>query len=98
MAEQQTTSSSSALQGVEYEGGDFAAMLNKEFKPKSTEAKSAVESAVLTLAQQALAQTQLIGSDVVLSIEAMIAELDKKLSEQINQVMHHPDFQQVESA
>ena len=59
-----TQAEGSALKGVEYEGGDFASLLNKEFKPKSDEAKSAVESAVLTLAQQALAQTKLIGSDV----------------------------------
>ena len=96
MAETQVQDS--ALKGVEYEGGDFASLLNKEFKPKSDEAKSAVESAILTLAQQALAQTQLIGSDVVASIEAMIAELDSKLSAQINQIMHHADFQQIESA
>ena len=94
----ETQAQDSALKGVEYEGGDFASLLNKEFKPKSDEAKSAVESAILTLAQQALAQTQLIGSDVVASIEAMIAELDGKLSAQINQIMHHADFQQIESA
>ena len=96
MAEAQNQSS--ALQGVEYQGGDFASLLKKEFKPKSDEAKSAVEAAVLTLAQQALSKTQLIGSDVVMSIEAMIAEIDKKLSDQINQIMHHPEFQQLESA
>ena len=96
MADAQTQST--ALGGVEFQGGDFASLLNKEFKPKSDEAKTAVESAVLTLAQQALANTQLIGSDVVASIEAMIAQLDKKLSEQINAVMHHADFQQIESA
>jgi type VI secretion system protein ImpC len=96
MADAQTQTS--ALQGVEFQGGDFAALLDKEFKPKSDEAKTAVEAAVLTLAQQALAQTQLIGSDVVRSIESMIAELDKKLTEQINLVLHHADFQQIESA
>ena len=89
---------SSALTGVEFQGGDFASLLNKEFKPKSDEAKSAVEAAVLTLAQQALSKTQLVGSDVVASIEAMIAELDEKLSSQVNQIMHHADFQQIESA
>lgn len=94
----ETQAQDSALKGVEYEGGDFASLLNKEFKPKSDEAKSAVESAILTLAQQALAQTKLVGSDVVASIEAMIAELDAKLSSQINQIMHHADFQQIESA
>lgn len=91
-------SQGSALQGVEYQGGDFASLLDKEFKPKSDEAKSAVESAVLTLAQQALAQTKLVGSDVINSIESMIAELDRKLTEQVNLILHHPEFQQLESA
>ena len=45
----------SALAGVTLEGNDFAALLKKEFKPKTDEAKSAVEQAVQTLAQQALA-------------------------------------------
>jgi type VI secretion system protein ImpC len=94
----ESTQASPALQGVTYEGGDFASLLNKEFKPKSDEAKSAVESAVLTLAQQALANTKLIGSDVIVSIEAMIAEIDKKMSEQVNAILHHAEFQQLESA
>lgn len=88
----------SALEGVQLEGNEFASLLQKEFKPKSDEAKSAVEKAVLTLAQQALSQTTLIGSDVVKSIEAMIAQLDKKLSEQVNLIIHHADFQQLEGA
>jgi type VI secretion system protein ImpC len=89
---------SSALQGIEYQGGEFAALLNKEFKPKSDDAKTAVEQAVLTLAQQALSSTNLISSDVLGSIEAMIAELDRKLSQEVNQILHHPDFQKLESA
>jgi len=97
MAEE-TLQQASALQGIEYQGGEFAALLNKEFKPKSDGAKSAVEQAVLTLAQQALSQTNLISGDVIMSIEAMIAELDKRLSQQVNAVLHHPDFQQLESA
>jgi type VI secretion system protein ImpC len=80
------------------EESEFASLLQKEFRPKSEEAKSAVEQAVRTLAEQALAQTQLIGHDVVKSIEAIIAELDRKLSEQVNLVMHHPDFQKLEGA
>ena len=46
----------SALKDVAYAGSDFASLLQKEFKPRSDEAKSAVEAAVLTLAQQALAR------------------------------------------
>ena len=90
--------SSSQLGGATLEGDDFAALLNKEFKPKSDEAKQAVESAVLTLAQQALANTSLISSDTVATIEAMIAGLDAKMSEQVNLILHHQDFQKLESA
>jgi hypothetical protein len=83
---------------VVMEGSDFAALLKKEFKPKTDEAKDAVSVAVQTLAQQALAQTKLISDDVVKSIEAIIAELDRKLTEQINQILHHADFQKLEGA
>jgi type VI secretion system protein ImpC len=80
------------------ESGELDTLLQKEFRPKTDEAKEAVEKAVRTLAEQALAQTQLIGADVVQSITAMISEIDKKLSEQINQIMHHPDFQKLEGS
>src|SRR5690349_1856649 len=95
MADLQT---SSTLAGVSLEGNDLASLLQKEFKPKSDEAKSAVEAAVQTLAQQALSQTKLIGKDVVKSIQDMIAAIDKKLSDQVNQIMHHEDFQKLEGA
>ena len=65
---------------------------------RPTAAKDEVEAAVRTLAQQALEKSTLIGDDVVESINAMIAEIDRKLTEQINAIMHHPDFQQLESA
>jgi len=80
------------------EVNEFASLLNKEFKPQTDSAKSEIENAVKTLAQQALSSTRLISSDVVQTINAMIAEIDKKLSEQINQIMHHAEFQQLESA
>src|SRR3954451_20951721 len=77
---------------------EFDSLLRKEFKPKTDEAKEAVERAVRTLAEQALSQTKLIGADVVKSIEAIIAQLDRKLTEQINLILHHPDFQKLEGA
>ncbi len=59
---------SSQLQGVTFEGNELGALLQKEFKPKTDEAKSAVEQAVQTLAQQALVNTKVIGSDVQLTV------------------------------
>ena len=97
MAETQVAASP-AFADVTVEGNDFAKLLKKEFKPKSDEARSAVEAAVYTLAQQALAHTTLIGSDTVQSIEAMIAAIDRKMSEQVNAILHHADFKKLESA
>lgn len=88
----------SALQGAMLEGDDLAALLNREFRPKSDEAKTAVQMAVQTLAQQALAQTQIISGDAIRSIQAMIAEIDAKLTDQVNEVIHHPDFQKLEGS
>ena len=92
------TQAAGTLAGVAFEGADLASLLQKEFKPKTDDARGAVEQAVQTLAQQALAQTQLIGSDTIASIEAMIAAIDRKLSEQINVILHHEDFQKLEGA
>jgi type VI secretion system protein ImpC len=78
--------------------GDFAKLLKKEFKPRTDQAQEAVERAVRTLAEQALGETKLISADVVQTISAMIAQLDQKLTEQINLILHHEDFQQLEGA
>lgn len=77
---------------------DFSALLQREFKPKTDEANEAVKTAVRTLAEQALANSVTIGTDSYQAIEAIIAEIDRKLSEQINAIIHHDDYQQIESA
>jgi type VI secretion system protein ImpC len=96
--ETQATGAAATAPAETLETGDFASLLQKEFKPKSERAKEAVEDAVKTLAEQALAQTNLISDDAVKSIEAMIAEIDKRLSDQVNRIMHHPDFQKLEGS
>jgi type VI secretion system protein ImpC len=80
------------------EMSDFGSLLQKEFKPQSDKAKEAVESAVRTLAEQALVGSNIISGDVLATIEGLIAELDKKLTDQINLILHTPQFQAVESA
>ena len=77
---------------------EFASLLRKEFRPQSEQARSSVEEAVRTLAEQALANQALISDDALRSIEGIIAELDRKITEQVNAVIHHPDFQKLESA
>ena len=77
---------------------EFASLLHKEFRPKSDQARSAVEQAVKTLAMQALENTTLVSNDALRTIEGIIAQIDKKLTEQVNEILHHTDFQALEAA
>lgn len=83
---------------VALEESDFGSLLLKEFKPQSDKARDAVETAVRTLAEQALAGSHMVSGDVLGTIESLIGELDRKLTEQINLIMHTPQFQAVEGA
>ena len=95
MAETQTQGQAAA---GEVSMDEFSALLKKEFKPRTDQAKEAVENAVRTLAAQALTDTKLVSSDAIKSIEAIIAAIDKKLTEQINLIIHHEDYQKLESS
>ena len=98
MAETEVEATGAVEEAETQEGSDFSALLQKEFKPKTDRAKEAVENAVKTLAEQALTDTALISDDAVKSIESIIAELDKRLSDQVNRVLHHDDFQKLEGS
>ncbi|NDJ56376.1 type VI secretion system contractile sheath large subunit [Enterobacteriaceae bacterium 4M9] len=81
-----------------YTSDEFNSLLQKEFRPKTDQAKAAVENAVKTLAHQALENTVTVSADAYRTIQALIAEIDNKLSRQINKIIHHPTFQQLEGA
>ncbi|MEO7034532.1 MAG: type VI secretion system contractile sheath large subunit [Polyangiaceae bacterium] len=94
----EATEASKQTETSTVEASEFASLLRKEFKPQTDRAREEVESAVLTLAQQALASTPILSEDAVESIQAIIAEIDRKLSDQINAIIHHADFQALEGA
>lgn len=51
-----------------------------------------------TLAQQALGSAITLSNDAYQTVQAIIAEIDRKLSEQINRIIHHDDYQKLEGA
>jgi type VI secretion system protein ImpC len=92
------TQQAEVTQAQAVEAQEFSSLLKKEFRPKTEQAREAVEKAVRTLAEQALINAATISKDAYQTVEAIIAEIDRKLSEQINTIMHHTGFQKVESA
>jgi type VI secretion system protein ImpC len=98
MPEERPQAQPTTEQGVTIERSEFDALLNQEFKPKTEQAKTAVQAAVRTLAEQALQSTPILSDDVFVSIQSLVAELDRKLSEQINLIIHNEDFKRLEGS
>jgi type VI secretion system protein ImpC len=99
MAKEQAVQEAPAAQVTETaEESAFATLLQREFRPQSDQAAQRIEGAVQILAEQALADTTLVSDDAIKSIQAMIAVIDKKLTDQVNQILHHGDFKKLEGA
>jgi len=76
---------------------EFMALMQRHVGAKTEEAKSQVEYAVREFAKAVLDKAEaLVPEDAVRTIEQYIAALDKQLTKQINAIIHHPDFQQLE--
>ncbi|MEM0907215.1 MAG: type VI secretion system contractile sheath large subunit [Pseudomonadota bacterium] len=83
---------------TEQSADEFSDLLKQSFRPRTPQAQSDVENAVATLVSEALSDSSVIQEDVLDTIDDMIAKLDKKLSEQVNEIIHAPEFQELESA
>ena len=77
---------------------EFSSLLKQSFKPRTERAATEVENAVSTLVQQALADTSVIKDDVLDTITEMIAQIDRKISAQMNEIIHAEEFQKLESS
>lgn len=77
---------------------NLSALIEQEFNPRSDEAKLSVERAVQTLAREVINSTDLVNEDAIKTIEALIAEIDRKLSDQMNAILHNETLRQLEGA
>jgi type VI secretion system protein ImpC len=79
------------------EADEFAEILKQSFKPRTERAATEVEKGIAALVQEALSDATLVKTDVLDTIEEMIARIDEKLTAQVNEIIHAPEFQQIES-
>ncbi len=77
---------------------DFAHLIEREFRPRSPDARLALEESVRTLVRQAHAHPHLLQDDAMTSIGDIVAALDRKLSMQLDAILHHEDFLTLEGA
>ena len=96
MVEKQAVEKSGATRTADLD--QFDTLLKKSFKPRNDSAATEVQTAVQALVEQALQDASLVKSDVLDTLDSMIARLDEQLTIQLNEIIHAPEFQQLESA
>ena len=98
MAEESPETQAQPEAATEAGGDEFSSLLQKEFRPQNDRAKEAVTTAVKTLASQVLEDADIVSDNAIKTIQAIIGEIDKKLTDQVNLILHHDDFQQLEGS
>ncbi len=92
----ESANQAAAPAGATEEVSEFEKLLERDFKPQGDGARDDIKSAVRTLAEQALSTTSLVSDDAVKTIQAIIAAIDAKLTEQINEIIHNEAFRTLE--
>lgn len=77
---------------------DFGSVLKQAFKPRTDVAEREIERGISALVSESLQDQTLVSDDIIDMIDQMIASLDEKLSAQVNEILHHEEFQKLESA
>ncbi|WP_308917914.1 type VI secretion system contractile sheath large subunit [Jannaschia sp. LMIT008] len=95
MADAQTNAP--ARQGMT-ELEEFSDILRQTIKPRSDTAAREVDNAVTALVREALDDQTLVTEDVLDTVDAILAKIDTKLSDQLNAIMHAEEFQKLESS
>jgi type VI secretion system protein ImpC len=90
------------------EDGDFTVLLRRPLTarvepapppPPSPEdaAEARIREALEALAHRLPQYAPFIGTNPRRSLEALVSEIDRQLAQQINLILHHPEFQQMEA-
>src|SRR3954466_3920987 len=66
-------------------------------KAKTSDQQSQSKSYLKEFLDQAVKPGQVVSKDVEQNIKYWIKEIDKKLSVQLDEILHHPDYQKLEA-
>jgi len=95
---EKSPASALADQPPESSEDSLGSLLQKEFKPKTPQAFAELASALKTLVEQRRTHGGPTGKDPTRFISELVTQIDYKLGQQVNLVLHHRDFQKLEGA
>jgi type VI secretion system protein ImpC len=77
---------------------ELKSLLQRSFRPRTNAAEEAVETAVSTLLAFSRREQVAVTEDAMQTVEQIVAEIDRKISGQLTQIMHDPAFLRLEGA
>ena len=80
------------------EGGLLDQVIKETRAGRDDESRAQSKREIATLVQEVLQGTLRVSKNLETSINMRIADIDVLLSKQLNEIMHHPDFQKLEAS
>ena len=83
----------------ELDAGDvLSQMIDTGIKPRGEQAKERAEDLVKTFVSELLDPSMVVEAGFTRTVNARIAAIDEMLSGQVNEILHHADFQKLEGS
>jgi type VI secretion system protein ImpC len=97
MCAKEQAEAQAAAQTTEAESGLLDTILKQGFRARDDDSKQRAKDLLKEFVEQLLDPSMTVQKDTEKTILARIAEIDHMLSEQLNEIMHHEDFQRLEA-
>jgi type VI secretion system protein ImpC len=97
-AEKQPEPSAATTQAAQQETGLLEEILNKGLRAKDDDARQWGRDLIKEFVAQLLDPKLVVAKDTEKTIKKRIEQIDALLSAQLNEIMHHPDFQKLEGS
>ncbi|MFT5429605.1 MAG: type VI secretion system protein ImpC [Myxococcota bacterium] len=98
MAESKGTKGKAAQTAAAPKAGLIDDIITKGSMARSEDQKPHARDLIAEFASQVLDQGMTVSGDMVAALEGRIAQIDKLLSDQVNEIMHHAEFQKLEAS
>lgn len=98
MSEIEESLETSQAQTVTEEKGLLDSIIDEGHMARSESQKEYARDLISEFAKQIMKGEMVISKDTELMINARIAQIDRLISKQLNEIVHHPDFQKLESS
>lgn len=98
MAEMEKKGEAAQAEAIQEEKGLLDKIIDESRMVRSESQKTWARDIISEFAKQVMEGTILISKDTEAMINARIAQIDQLISSQLNEIMHHPEFQKLEGS